>query len=101
MSEFIWNPWHGCVRHSEGCANCYVYRRDESVGRDASQVALNSTFTAPVDKRRDGEYKIPSGSSVYACMTSDFFIDRADQWRGVAWDMIRRRPDVHFEPVEE
>lgn len=21
----IWNPWHGCVRVSSGCANCYMY----------------------------------------------------------------------------
>ena len=19
----IWNPWHGCVKCSEGCQNCY------------------------------------------------------------------------------
>ena len=32
----IWNPWHGCHKISPGCLNCYVYRRDEAVGRDAS-----------------------------------------------------------------
>ena len=21
----IWNPWHGCVKCSEGCKNCYMY----------------------------------------------------------------------------
>lgn len=21
----IWNPWHGCIKKSEGCANCYIY----------------------------------------------------------------------------
>ena len=20
-----WNPWHGCIKCSEGCQNCYVY----------------------------------------------------------------------------
>ncbi len=24
----IWNPWHGCVKHSEGCANCYMFYLD-------------------------------------------------------------------------
>ena len=21
----IWNPWHGCVKCSEGCQNCYSF----------------------------------------------------------------------------
>ena len=24
----IWNPWHGCVKCSEGCQNCYMYYLD-------------------------------------------------------------------------
>jgi protein gp37 len=24
----IWNPWHGCRKCSEGCANCYMYYLD-------------------------------------------------------------------------
>lgn len=24
----IWNPWHGCVKCSEGCQNCYMYFLD-------------------------------------------------------------------------
>lgn len=23
-----WNPWHGCIKCSEGCQNCYVYYLD-------------------------------------------------------------------------
>ncbi|WP_330363270.1 DUF5131 family protein [Butyrivibrio sp. VCD2006] len=29
----IWNPWYGCIKISPRCANCYVYRRDESIGK--------------------------------------------------------------------
>ena len=94
--DYIWNPWHGCVKYSEGCAHCYVYRRDESVGRDASAVFRTSTFGEPVARRRNGEYKIPPGSHVFACMTSDFFLEEADGWRAEAWDMIRERSDVSF-----
>lgn len=94
--DVVWNPWHGCTKYSEGCAHCYVYRRDESVGRDATRVCRTSSFDAPVKKNRAGEYKIPSGTRVYACMTSDFFLDRADGWRDEAWDIIRSRPDLRF-----
>ena len=40
----IWNMWHGCHKISAGCANCYVYRRDESIGKDASVVCKTRTF---------------------------------------------------------
>ena len=43
----IWNPWHGCRKISPGCQHCYVYRRDASVGRDASVVAKTGDFDLP------------------------------------------------------
>ena len=92
----IWNPWHGCIKYSEGCANCYVYRRDETIGKDASSVVKNSAFDLPLRKNRAGGYKIPSGSTLYTCMTSDFFIEEADMWRDDIWAVIKQRPDVEF-----
>lgn len=91
-----WNLWHGCHKISPGCAHCYVYRRDESIGVDASQVRRTKSFQLPVSKNRAGEYKIPSGETVYTCFSSDFFLEEADQWREEAWDIIRRRPDLNF-----
>ncbi len=37
-----------------------------------------------------------NGEVVYTCMTSDFFLEEADDWRAEAWEMIRKRPDLHF-----
>lgn len=92
----VWNPWHGCRKFSEGCAHCYVYRRDESVGRDASQVSKTASFSLAVRRNRDGSYKLPPGEEVYLCMTSDFFLEEADPWRPEIFRMIRQRPDVPF-----
>lgn len=93
----IWNPWHGCRKYSPGCQNCYVYRRDESVGRDASKVEKNAEFDLPLRKDRQGNWKLkPQDGPVYACMTSDFFLDVADPWRQECWDMIRTRRDLEF-----
>lgn len=93
----IWNPWHGCRRISPGCANCYVYRRDESIGKDASVIAKTGDYDLPLRKNRKGEYKLsPAGDVVYACMTSDFFLEEADEWRQECWDMIRERRDLQF-----
>ena len=93
----VWNPWHGCHKISPGCANCYVYRRDESIGKDASIVTKTGDFNLPLKTNRQGEYKLTaSDGDVYCCMTSDFFLEDADNWRQECWDMIRMRNDLHF-----
>lgn len=95
-SDYYWNLWHGCDRKSEGCLNCYVYSRDGKYSLDASRVYKTKSFDAPIKTDRRGDYKIPFGSTVYTCFTSDFFLDKADEWRETAWDMIRERGDLHF-----
>ncbi len=92
----LWNLWHGCKKISAGCQNCYVYRTDSKYERDASEVRKTKQFDLPVKRKRSGEYKIPSGETVYTCFTSDFFLDSADKWRNEAWAMIRERSDLHF-----
>ena len=95
-----WNQWHGCTKVSPGCMHCYMYRRDEAVGKDPSVVQKTSNFDLPVRRLRSGEhkgmYKIPSGSHIYTCFSSDFFHEAADTWRPEAWDMMRERFDCTF-----
>ena len=93
----IWNPWHGCHKVSPGCRNCYVYRRDAEFGKDSSIVTRTSTFDLPLKRDRRKVYKLqPDDGPVYTCMTSDFFIREADEWRPEIWKMIRVREDLHF-----
>ena len=92
----LWNPWHGCHKLSAGCGNCYVYRTDGKHGIDSSVVVKTKSFGLPVQKKRDGSYKIGAGEMVYTCFSSDFFVEDADEWRGEAWEMIRSRPDLRF-----
>lgn len=92
----IWNPWHGCHKISAGCANCYMYRRDAEFGKDSSLVTKTSTFRLPVQKKRDHTYKLQEAGYVYTCMTSDFFVEEADDWRAEAWRMIKERSDLRF-----
>ena len=92
----MWNPWHGCQKISEGCQNCYVYRRDAQYGKDSSVVAKTGEFNLPLKRTRAGGYKLTGPETVYTCFTSDFFLEDADAWRAEAWQMIRWRPDLHF-----
>lgn len=97
MEHFQWNPWHGCHKCSPGCLNCYVYYLDSLRDIDASVVKKSKTnFNMPLKKKRDGSYKIPFGSVVATCFTSDFFLPEADLWRDDVWQIIRQRMDVTF-----
>lgn len=93
----IWNPWHGCVKCSEGCDHCYMYFLDRVRDQDGSRIYKTKTgFRKPIQKDRQGRYKIQSGETLRVCMTSDFFLEEADRWRNEAWDMMRQRKDVVF-----
>ena len=95
-----WNLWHGCSKVSFGCQHCYMYRRDHEIGKDPTVVRKTQSFNLPVRRYRSGEYKgmykLPPGSHVYTCFSSDFFHKDADEWRNDAWDMIRERSDCTF-----
>ncbi len=92
-----WNPWHGCHKISAGCLNCYVYRRDTSVGRDASEVRKTASFDLPVRRGKNGNFLYhPADGLCWTCFTSDFFLEEADEWRTEAWEMIRQRWDLNF-----
>lgn len=93
----IWNPWHGCIKCSEGCENCYMYFLDSIRDQDGRNIYKTKTnFKYPLQKNRAGEYKIKSGEMIRVCMTSDFFLEVADEWRAEAWEIMRIRSDVKF-----
>ena len=93
----IWNPWHGCVKCSEGCQNCYMYYLDAMRGKDGSDIyRTKAGFRYPLSKDRSGQYKVKSGEMIRVCMTSDFFLAEADPWREEAWEIMAQRPDVKF-----
>lgn len=93
----IWNPWHGCIKKSEGCQHCYMYFLDKQRGSNGRNIyKVKNNFAYPLSKNKDGSYKIKSGEHIRVCMTSDFFLEEADEWRIDAWKIIKKRPDVVF-----
>jgi len=93
----IWSPWHGCRKISEGCLNCYMYYLDKIHGnKDSTIIYKTKDMNYPIQKHRDGSYKIKSGEHIRICMSSDFFLEEADIWRDEAWNIIRQRKDVVF-----
>ena len=96
MEKVYWNPWHGCRKISEGCQNCYMFEQDASYGVSSKPRVVKTKFDLPIAHKRDGSFKLPGGTIVPTCFTSDFFLEDADSWRDSAWDVIRHRPDLTF-----
>lgn len=101
-----WNPWHGCHKCGNGCKYCKVFEHDLYRGINSNRIKINkSQFRLPIQKYRDKtkklekyelQYKIPSGTVINVCSTSDFFIEEADVWREEAWQFINERKDCLF-----
>ncbi len=93
----IWNPWHGCTKKSEGCNHCYMYYLDKKRDKDGSIIfKTKNGFDYPLHKDKQGKYKIKAGELIRVCMTSDFFLEEADEWRNDVWKIINIRSDVKF-----
>jgi protein gp37 len=96
-TERTWNPWYGCHKVSPGCKNCYMFRELLAYGGEPNMVKQSKTkFNDPLrwQRRLDGTGK---AQMVFTCSWSDWFIEEADPWRGEAWAIIRRCPNLTFQ----
>lgn len=77
----IWNPWHGCIKKSEGCRNCYMYFLDRQRGGDGGRIyKVRNNFDYPLQKDRDGRYKVKSGEQLSRLHDVGLFLSEADGW---------------------
>lgn len=91
----MWNPWRGCKKCSEGCKFCYIHKGDKKRGIITSEIVKTKDFYKPIEKLKNGTYKIKSGI-VYVCFSSDFLIEEADEWRKECFAMMKERSDLTF-----
>lgn len=85
-----WNPWHGCLKVSSGCKNCYMYRDKKRWGQDGAVIKRSSDtiFNSPYHM---------VGPLVFTCSWSDFFIREADPWREETWNIIRNTKHLTYQ----
>ena len=91
----MWNPWRGCKKCSDGCLHCYIHKGDAKRGVNTEEIVKTKDFSKPVEKLKNGSYKMKSGL-VYLGFSTDFLIEEADEWRGECWAMIKERQDCTF-----
>ena len=97
-TDHSWSPWKGCTKCATGCLHCYAEREMTRFGQNFSCVQRTaiSTWNQPLARHRNGSHVWKSGSRVFVCPWSDFFHFQASEWRSVAWDAIRLRPDLRW-----
>ena len=91
----MWNPWRGCKKCSSGCLHCYIHKGDAKRGVDTSKIVKTKDFYKPVERLKNGNYKMKAGI-VYTCFSTDLLIEEADEWRPACWQMINERSDCTF-----
>ena len=91
----MWNPWIGCKKCSEGCLYCYIHKGDAKRGIDTNDIVKTKDFYKPVERLKNGNYKMKSGT-VYTCFSTDFLLEEADAWRHECWNIIKERQDCTF-----
>lgn len=74
----VWNPWRGCTKISEGCANCYVRR----------------SFCR--EYRPFPYAEVLPGTIITVSLLSDFFLKNADGLREQVWQEIKAHPNLIF-----
>lgn len=91
-AHHTWNPWVGCTKVSEGCANCYMYREQWQRRIDPTIIRRCSdrTFNRPKQKGWN------TGNRIFVCSYSDFWIEEADAWRYEAFELMNTRRDLIF-----
>ena len=74
-----------------------MYFLDRVRNKNGAEIfKTKSGFTYPLHKDRTGAYTIKSGELIRVCMSSDFFLEEADEWRNEAWEIMKKRSDVKF-----
>ena len=74
----------------------YYLDKVRKVPEKSFLIMKTGDFMKPLKKNRQGQYKIPSGYCLRVNMTSDTFLEEADEWREDMWRIIKSRPDVRF-----
>lgn len=88
--DATWNPFHGCKKVSTGCKFCYMYRNKERYGQDPTKIVRSKdNFYIPL------KWKEPR--LVFVNSWSDFFIEKADEWRKELWPIIKATPQHTYQ----
>lgn len=88
-AEHTWNPWLGCRKVSAGCKYCYMHRSMHPNNPSVVRMNTPNQFFVPM--------RLKGSQMVFICSMSDFYIEEADKWRAVAWEIFRVTPHLTYQ----
>ena len=113
--DHTFNPWTGCTKVSEGCANCYAEAWSKRSGlvkwgdNGTRRLASAAKWREPLKWNRDAE-KAGERRKVFCASLADVFEDRdeLDRWRlelmqliyatpALDWLLLTKRPEFAVE----
>ena len=80
--HYYWKPWLGCKKVSEACEYCFIQHHNEFILNDYDNIPFKDI--------------IKPGSVVVTSLSTDFFLEEADEYRSVAWNTIKENSDLVF-----
>lgn len=94
-THHTFNPWHGCVKVSDGCKHCYAETLSHRWGNDfwgvdKARKSMSASYWHQPFKWNDEAKKNGTRARVFCASMADVFEDRRDldHWRRKLWDMI-------------
>lgn len=121
-TDHTFSPWHGCVKVSPGCQNCYALALDRRFGRAVwgpAKTTLRMEMSANYWKQpirwNDAARKAGKRARVFCASMADVFEDHPGviQWREwlltlilntawLDWQLLTKRPEniLRFTPLE-
>lgn len=105
-THHTWNPFVGCSIATAGCANCYAMRmasRLDAMDKLAYQGTTDrGRWTGRINRASDAQMtkpdRIRGQALIFVNSMSDFWHANArDEWRGEAFAVMRRNPQLAFQ----
>lgn len=100
-TDHTFSPWHGCVKVSPGCQNCYALALDRRFGRavwgpakTTPRMEMSAAYWKQPIRWNDAARKAGKRARVFCASMADVFEDHPQlpPIRARLWDLIRATP---------
>lgn len=94
---YTFNPWHGCVKVSPGCANCYALAIDRRFGRavwgpakTTPRMGMSENYWAQPRRWNEAALRDGTRPRVFCASMADVFEEHPGvvEWRKRLWETI-------------
>lgn len=103
-TDFTINFWRGCQKVDADCRFCYFYRDMARYGKDGKDFVLISKSTIKskiIAAKQLANSRMANLDTtpvkIFLSSWTDVFLEQADPYRHIMWDVIRDNPNIIFQ----